>query len=177
MMLSPRRVGQKVKSDFAKAVVMVSYERHIEAMDKINSLLAVRERTVKEVKERLSGCGFDQEEVDDAVESALRVGLIDEERYARAFIRGKAHAGWGKLKIVNRLKESGVGDETISSCEDEFNSSDAEYESALLALKKREARSSDPYATYMRRLVNKGFSFDLASRVVKDHLSSEDPSH
>ena len=60
-------------------------------MEKINALIAVRERNLKEVRERLSSSGFTPEEIDDALETAVRVNLINEERYARAFIRGKVH--------------------------------------------------------------------------------------
>lgn len=152
---------------------MVSANRHIEAMEKINSLVSIRERTVKETRERLEKYGFNEEEVQDAVETALRVGLINEERFTRAYIRGKSNAGWGRKKIVYRLHMSGINDELINICEDEFPSSNQEYESALHEIKKRPSRSSNPYAAYMRRLVGRGFSHEIASRAVKDYLSSQ----
>lgn len=142
-------------------------------MEKINALLNVRERCVKETRERLARCGFDQEEIDDAVSSALRVGLIDEERFARAFIRGKAHSGWGRLKIVRQLHQKGIPDEVIQACADDFPSSDMEYEAAMHELSKRPARSSNPYASYMRRLVSKGYSHELSARVTKDFLAQD----
>jgi len=49
-------------------------------MEKINALIAVRERNLKEVRERLSSSGFTPEEIDDALETAVRVNLINEER-------------------------------------------------------------------------------------------------
>jgi regulatory protein len=143
-------------------------------MEKIASLIAVRERSIIETHERLGKSGFTPEEADDAVATALRVGLINEERYTRAFIRGKAHSGWGKQKIIQRLHASGVDDETIRLCEDEFSSPDQEYEQAKNEIAKRPARSNDPYATYMRRLIGKGYSRDIATRVVKDFLAEQD---
>lgn len=140
-------------------------------MEKINALIAVRERNLKEVRERLSSSGFTPEEIDDALETAVRVNLIDEERYARAFIRGKVHSGWGRVKIVARLRANGIGEETIASCSDDFGSPDDEYRSALLELSKRSTTSKNPYATYMRRLLSRGYSYDLATRVVRDYLS------
>ncbi len=150
---------------------MVSASRHIEAMEKINSLITVRERCVKETRERLKKTGFTEEETEDAIATALRVGLINEERYTRAFIRGKVHSGWGREKIIQRLHASGIEDATIYHCEDEFPSSDEEYENALRELSKRSTRSSNPYGAYMRRLVGKGYSYDVASRAVKEFLA------
>lgn len=152
---------------------MVSPERHSEAMEKINVLVGVRERTAKEVRERLAKCGFTSEEVEDAVETALRVNLINEERYARAFIRGKTHSGWGRVKITARLAANGVDEEIIASCADEFSSTQDEYEVAMAELSKRAANSKNPYATYMRRLVGRGFSYELSTRVVRDFLAMQ----
>lgn len=141
-------------------------------MEKINALVGVRERTVKEIRDRLATCGFTSEEIDDAVASALRVNLINEERYARAFIRGKTHSGWGRVKITARLVANGVDEETIALCADEFSSPHDEYDMALAELSKRSANSRDPYATYMRRLLGRGFSYELSTRVVRDFLAS-----
>lgn len=140
-------------------------------MEKINSLIIVRERAVKETRERLAKGGFTQEEIDEAIAAALRVGLLNEERYTRAFIRGKTHSRWGRMKIVQRLHANGISDETIRACEDEFASLDEEFQTALAEIEKRPSRAADPYASYMRRLVGKGFSQDVASRAVKSFLS------
>lgn len=141
-------------------------------MEKINALVAVRERTAKEARERLASYGFTPEEVDDAVKTALRVNLINEERYARAFIRGKTHSGWGRVKITCRLAANGVDEKTIERCADEFSSPDDEYRVAMAELSKRKANSKNPYATYMRRLIGRGFSYELSTRVVRDFLSA-----
>ena len=63
------------------------------------------------------------------------------------------------------------GEETIASWADDFGSPDDEYRSALLELSKRSTTSKNPYATYMRRLLSRGYSYDLATRVVRDYLS------
>lgn len=153
---------------------MVKIERHIAAMEKINSLISVRERCCSEVSERLARAGFNEEEIEDAVESAVRCGLVSNERYARAYIRGKSNLGWGKGKILMHLRRDGIEEETIDACSDEFNSPDEEYQRALRELKKKTSRSSNPYASYMRRLVGKGYSYEVASRATKEFLSSHE---
>lgn len=150
---------------------MVSPQQHVAAMERINALVNVRERNVQEVQERLRRYGFTPEEVDDAVETALRVNLINEERYARAFIKGKTRSGWGRHKILQRLRACNIPESVIEDCASEFSTVQEEYERALRELAKRRATSKDPYATYMRRLIGKGFSYDVSLRAVKEHLS------
>lgn len=149
---------------------MQDFARHIEAMDKIAALVSVRERNIKEVKERLKSCDFSPEEISDAIESAVRTGIIDEERYASAFIRGKISSGWGKNKICQRLTADGISSEIIQNCSNLFLSQDEEYNNALKALQKHPCTSKNPYASYMRRLISKGYSYDIANRAVNEFL-------
>lgn len=152
---------------------MVTPDRHIAAMEKIGVLVGVRERCIKETRERLIKCGFTSEEVDDAVDTALRVNMINELRYTRAFIRGKSHLGWGRLKIINQLRQNNIPEETIDACFAEFPSSQDEYSMAMKLICKKKANSKDPYATYMRRLISRGFSYDVSQSVVKEYLSCQ----
>lgn len=149
----------------------VSLKRHIAVMDKIAALSNVRERSRKETRERLARSGFSEEEIQDGIDTALRVGLISDERYARSFIRGKVHAGWGRGKIIRRLEECGVDSSVISACQNEFASPEEEYERALHELEKRSCHAADPYASYMRRLLVKGYSHEVSRRAVHDYLS------
>lgn len=149
----------------------VSLKRHIAVMDKITALSNVRERSRKETRERLARSGFSEEEIQDGIDTALRVGLISDERYARSFIRGKVHAGWGRGKIIRRLEECGVDSSVISACQNEFASPEEEYERALHELEKRSCHAADPYASYMRRLLSKGYSHEVSRRAVHDYLS------
>lgn len=149
---------------------MVSPQRHNEAMERINTLVNTRERCIKELRERLAKAGFNEEEIEDALQAALRVNLVNEERYARALIRGKSALGWGRAKVLQRLHQDKIPDCVIEVCEDDFPSEQQEYDTAMRVLSKRSARSRNPYSTYMRRLVSRGFSFDLSKRVVSDFL-------
>ena len=144
--------------------------RHGELMDKIASLVGVRERTVRELRQRLLSNGYEIEDVDRALESALRVGLVDDVRFARSYIRGKSNSGWGKGKIISKLREYGVSELDIESASDEFPSSDQELERALRELDRKPTHSSNPYAALMRRLVGKGYSYDIARQAVEAYL-------
>ena len=145
-------------------------DEHIKAMDKIHSLVCVRERTAKEIRTRLLDTGFDRDVVEGAVASALKCGLIDEERYAAALISGKVHQGWGRAKIMRRLEEDGVDYQTVAKCSQYFATPAEEYERAMRELEKRSVRSKNPRATLTRRLLQKGYSADLTNRAVNDFI-------
>lgn len=147
-------------------------QRHLQAMDKINALVGIRERTCAELIERLQRSGFSAAESAQAVESAVACGLVDETRYAHVLIRSKVNAGWGKRKIVERLKRDGVPADIIASCEDCFPGRQDDLDRAVRELSKRSTSSADPYAAYMRRLVGKGYSVDLAREAVETYLAN-----
>lgn len=161
-----------VTEDVSDAAKESPEQRHMKAMDKVAALVSVRERTCKETFDRLLRAGFTEEESQAALESALHSGLVDEERYTRSYIRGKSSCGWGRRKIMMRLQRDGISEELIESCSDEFPSHEEEYERALHELERKGTSSSNPYAALMRRLVGKGYSYDIAKQAVSAHLKS-----
>jgi regulatory protein len=77
--------------------------------DRALGLLAVRPRSRRELERRLLAAGFDPDDVAGEVERLERVGLIDDEAFARAlaehaFERRKA----GRRAVVSALAEKGV---------------------------------------------------------------------
>ena len=152
---------------------MISNEQHTKAMDKVRLLVNVRERSVLEIEKRLQKDGFTHEEIKDAIDTSLRCNLISNERFASAYIRGKVRLGWGKEKICSSLKQKGITDSEISKCEDDFLPDEEEYEKALEILQKRPSNSKNKLASYINRLVNKGYSFELANRAARDFIAHE----
>ena len=61
----------------------------MEAYDKAVSLLAMREHTEKEIREKLSARSFSPEDIDSAIGRLRREGLLSEERFAEVFIRSR----------------------------------------------------------------------------------------
>lgn len=158
-----RAVGVEKRSLFADA-------EHLKAMDKIHAWVCVRERTRKECYKRLVEIEFEPRVASHAVERAVECGLIDEVRYTSAYIKGKVRAGWGRGRIVRSLEENGISQETIAECSEFFATPYEEYERALKEIDKRPARSKNPKATYVRRLLQKGYSQDIALRAVNEYL-------
>ena len=142
-----------------------------EAMAKVHALVCVRERTEKEVLNRLLEAGFDHETAYKASGRAVECGLVSDDRYAAAYISGKTHSGWGKQKIIQGLIDNGVSSQIIEKHSDLFSSAEEEMNQALKLCAKYSTHSKNPRATLLRRLVSKGFSYELSSRAVDEFMS------
>lgn len=152
---------------------VLASKEHCKAMDKIAALVKVRERTAHECLVRLEGAGFESDVAQRAVQRAVECGLVDDQRYAAALIKGKVNQGWGRRKIVMRLQQDGVSDEVVFACEGLFASGQEEYERAMHELGKKSVQSKNPRATLVRRLLQRGYSQDLAFRAVDDFMAQE----
>lgn len=85
-----------------------------EALIKAAAYCAYQERNEQEVRSKLSSYGLDPEEVDDLIIELSSQKLLDEERYAKSFVRGKyGLKRWGRRKIMQGLKASRISDYCI----------------------------------------------------------------
>jgi SOS response regulatory protein OraA/RecX len=78
-------------------------------------LLAGRELTVKQVRERLRDREHDREEIERAIAHLLETGALDDTRVAAAYARTAIKIkGRGRLRVQRELQEMGV-DRAIAS--------------------------------------------------------------
>jgi len=75
----------------------------------IRKYCAYQERCQFEVEERLRSMGLLQAAQDDLLGELISEGFLSEERFARAYVRGKNRIkGWGRVKITHHLKAKRV---------------------------------------------------------------------
>ena len=77
-------------------------------------LLARRDHSRKQLQQKLASRGFDLEEVETVLDGLQRDRLLDDERYAEAYIRQRVERGYGPLRIRHELLEQGIESEPIS---------------------------------------------------------------
>ena len=88
---------------------MDAYERAIR-------LLAVREHTEKEIRQKLSAKGYSAEEIDSAVSKLIAERSLSEERFADSYIRSRLRKSpEGKSILRMRLKEKGTPSDVADS--------------------------------------------------------------
>lgn len=104
-------------------------------------LIEFRDRTEKELREKLFGKGYAEEQIEDTVEFLKNYGYIDDKRYASHFIHDAINLKkWGKIRIRTELLRKGIDREiTDFALEDAFAKVDDDR--VLNEMKKRFSNS------------------------------------
>ncbi len=77
-------------------------------------LIAVKDRTEKEMRDRLAQKGFGPDEIDETVEFLKNYKYIDDAEYARRYAAdGVNLKGWGPGRIRTELLRRGISRETV----------------------------------------------------------------
>jgi regulatory protein len=77
--------------------------RH-KAMD----LLARREHSVQELRQKLAVRAFDREEAEQAIQGLIDEGLLSDARFAEAYAVSRLRTGKGPVRIRTELEQRGV---------------------------------------------------------------------
>ena len=136
--------------------------------DRAVDLLALRPRSVVELRRKLIQKGEPPEAVDAAIERLKGQKILDDDQFARQFARSKVlGAGASRRRIAMELTRKGVDRETANAAIDEMAESEGIDVSAAIhrvAEKKWKALSKLDEATATRRLyaflARRGFNPD-----------------
>ncbi len=135
-----------------------------------------QERSQQEVKDRLYELGAYPTQVAEIIAELIEVELLNEERFAKAFVRGKFNLKrWGRIKIIQHLKAHRISDYLLKKSMKEIDPS-AYFATALrLAEKKWESLSGDTMvsrkAKVYRYLQSKGYESPIISEVIKEIIA------
>lgn len=145
-----------------------------QAKTKAAKYCAYQERTQQEVRDKLYSYGLYTDLVEEILTELILEGFVSEERYAKAFCRGKfASNKWGRVKIMLGLRQKGISDHCIRVGMQEID--EVSYEATLekLLLKKWEA-VSDTEDAYARKnktaqyALGKGYEADLIWQKIEE---------
>lgn len=88
-------------------------QQQSKAIDYSFRLLGYRDRSKREILDRLKKRQYSQEEIDETFDRLERYNLVDDEKFAQAFAVSKAKKFWGPLRIKAKLLELGVSGKII----------------------------------------------------------------
>ena len=113
-----------------------------ELYKKISKYCAYQERCRSEVMTKMRHIGADSRQCTEMLVILEQEGFVDDERYARAYVRGKFRInGWGRLKIRNGLRAKLIDSSLIETAiKEEIN----EEEYMELLKKSSPAKASRP---------------------------------
>lgn len=145
-----------------------------EAKKKITAYCVYQERCQKEVRDKLYSYGLSSEDVEKLLTAMILEGFLNEERFARAFVRGKFRLKkWGRVRIRKELQFRMLNEKCISLGMQEIDEED--YKDALVFLAERKSLNTVEKDPLIKRkklnqyLVYKGFESE-AIRETLDHL-------
>lgn len=128
------------------------------AYDKAVSLLAMREHTKNELKDKLEKKGYRENDVIEAVSRLEREGYISEERFAEVFIRSRLKKSpEGKSVLLYRLMEKGCPRNIASCTLEEAWDNKLWLEPLRKEIEILERKKGEEYASAKMR--QKGFSY------------------
>jgi regulatory protein len=130
-------------------------------------LIGTRERSEAELRERLLRAGFDKDVVEGEVRRCVAAGLVDDQRFARQFIAGKKHSGWGRTRIEQELRRYGIELRLFEGYPELFFSDEDELGRALACLERFHSSARDQGAARFRRLLSKGYSMEIAQKALR----------
>jgi regulatory protein len=138
-------------------------------------LLAVRQRSRRELEQRLLRAGYPAPEVDDVLERLQGVGLIDDRAFARALAEHAFTARkQGRRSVASSLASKGVDPRVAAAVIDEMGDDEAGRAAQLAEARAARLAGLEPAKAYQRLtglLLRRGYSPELAHAAARKALA------
>jgi regulatory protein len=142
-----------------------------EATIKMMQYCAYRDRSQKEVEEKLREMRMIPEACEEITIKLMQEDFLNEERFARSFVRGKFRIKkWGRIKIKQELKSRQISSPLIKLALTEIE--DKDYYKTLLELSEKKSlliKEKDPFKKRKKLssyLLQKGYESPLVYEIV-----------
>ena len=145
--------------------------------------LEPRQRSIGEVRRRLTRVGYREELVEGAIARLVELGMLDDAAFSRTWIESRDRARpRGERALRRELAVKGIDREVVDETmgERDAESPDAEADAAARLLERNAralARVPDPHARRQRAyglLVRNGFSSEVATAATRNLVMDTD---
>ena len=154
---------------------LIEEDAYYRARDKAYHLLSYRQRSVKELSDRLTGKGHGPKTVSRVIDRLMELDMLDDSAFSIEFAAARVRSkGYGPGRIRNDLFKKGISPELIVKALDKAYHDVSPEELARAAGRKisdRLRRIDDPFKRRHRLtsyLARRGFSFDQMGAAVKE---------
>lgn len=144
-----------------------------QVLDKMAKYCAYQERSVKEVTDKLKTFEISEKEREEIIHYLIDNKFVNDERFARAFVRGKINqSGWGLNKIRFHLIQKGVSKDIIDEALQSFD--EEAYRQRLIDILKVKSKTVKAANDFDRNrklaayAMQKGFEAPLVWEVIKE---------
>lgn len=141
------------------------------AKDQALKYLGYRQRSKKEIVDKLKKMGFEEDIIEDALIYLEEYGLVNDVEFAKSFMRDKINLNkFGPTRIKYELYKKGIDENIV---EEVLEEDDDEYSRALTLAKKKlpSYKNDDKNAIYRKLggfLQRKGYSYDCISKILRE---------
>ena len=149
-----------------------------DALKRLQTLCSRAEHSSGEMLRKMTLWGLPEEAMQRVVEKLQHDRYIDDERFARAFVRDKArYDKWGRRKIDQALMQKGISESIRRLALSEIP--DSVYSSSLRPLLEQKLRSMkaksgyEMYCKLMRFAASRGYSMEEARECVEGIVDME----
>ena len=144
-----------------------------QVLDKMAKFCAYQERCVKDVKDKLRTFDISQEAKDKILEYLMENRFVNDERFAKSFVRGKINqSGWGVNKIRFHLIQKDIDKDII---EEALGQTDEEvYRQRLIDILKAKSKTVKAENDFEKKrklaayAMQKGFEAALVREELKE---------
>lgn len=141
------------------------------AFNKIVRSANARELSSVKAKSKLSQAGFPEAVIQKAIKHAVRLSIIDDVRYCECLVRSALSQSKGLRFVLKEIEELSIDPYSLDAFQAYAAlSENDEINRALYLLNKRPCRAKDVRSSCMRRLLSKGYTFEVARSATKLYM-------
>ncbi|VAW71453.1 hypothetical protein MNBD_GAMMA10-1352 [hydrothermal vent metagenome] len=137
--------------------------------------LARREHSILQIQRKLTQKGFEEAEINAAINHLTENNLLSEERFTESYINMRKRRGYGPIRIAQELRERGISDTLFCGFLDKNNPQWREVMRQQYVKKYADSEAHE-YAEKVRRakyLQSRGFPLDWVFKLNSIDLYDE----
>jgi regulatory protein len=136
--------------------------------------LSRRDYSRQELRKKLLSYAESEVQLEELLDDLQKNQWLSDERYAESLVRRRTER-FGSKKILEEMRQNGLSDDLLNQYREDLKAHDPQLAFELWH-RKFEILPTDPKekARQIRFLVSRGFSSDLALKIVSGRLNSND---
>jgi len=163
----------KKEIDSDTYIKMSSQNSYYEIYTKAVRRIVTKLRSEKEMREYLKKYTEEQSLIEKIIEQLKKEGLLNDERYIKAFIEDKVNlTTWGPYKIKRELEKLDMDEEKVKDGLNKYDSNIFEDKLKKIISKKEQANKKNSKYVLKQKLERELIDLGYSSDMIKENLSN-----
>ena len=144
------------------------------ALEYAGKALSYRMLSEKQLFDKIVNKGFSEESAAYAVGMFKKYGGVNDDEYSESLIRTYKAKGYGKRRIVQKLRESGIDRDMSDEKLEDFEPDYAKMQKYIASKIKAENPDRQTVKKVFDGLLRKGFSYEQVKEALNKYLNDEE---